>query len=94
MTAPCQRWFAQGWLAVSQIKVFIALKALALGIVWFMGRSQVTGAPVNLKLFRERLQWSAVTAVLLGRRKPRSLTKSRLTPLLLVYSFYAKASFM
>ncbi len=47
--------FSQGWLAVSQLEVFIALQALALGIVWYMGRSQVTGALVNLRLFRERL---------------------------------------
>ncbi len=53
--ASAQPRFALGWFAVSQIEVFIAVQALALGIVWFMGRSQVTGALVNLQLFRERL---------------------------------------
>lgn len=47
--------FIHGWHAVSQIEVFIAIQALALGIVWFMGRSQVTGAQINLRLFRDRL---------------------------------------
>ena len=47
--------FTQGWASVSQLEVFIALQGLALGIVWFMGRSQVTGALVNLRLFRDRL---------------------------------------
>jgi Prolipoprotein diacylglyceryl transferase len=47
--------FAQGWASVSQLEVFIALQLLAVGIVWFMGRSQVTGALVNLRLFRDRL---------------------------------------
>lgn len=53
--ASTQPRFSLGWVAVSQIEVFIAIQALALGIVWFMGRSQVTGALVNLRLFRERL---------------------------------------
>jgi prolipoprotein diacylglyceryltransferase len=53
--ASTQPRFALGWSTVSQLEVFIAVQALALGIVWFMGRSQVTGALVNLRLFRERL---------------------------------------
>jgi len=47
--------FVHGWQAISQIEVFIGIQALALGIVWFMGRSTVTGALVNLRLFRERM---------------------------------------
>ncbi len=53
--AAVQPRFATGWANLGQLEVFIALQALALGIVWFMGRSQVTGALVNLRLFRERL---------------------------------------
>ena len=48
-------YFTYGWAAVSQIEVFLSIQLLALGIIWFMGRSQVTGALVELRLFRERL---------------------------------------
>ena len=46
---------AAGWASLGRVDVLIAIQCLAVGIVWFMGRSQVTGALVNLRLFRERL---------------------------------------
>ncbi len=44
-----------GWASLGRVDVLIAIQGLAAGIVWFMGRSQVTGALVNLRLYRERL---------------------------------------
>ena len=43
-----------GWASLARTEVVVAIQVLTVGIVWFMGRSQVTGALVNLRLFRER----------------------------------------
>jgi prolipoprotein diacylglyceryltransferase len=50
-----QPHFHLGWASVNRLEVFAALQGLAVSIVWFMGRSQVTGARISLRLFRDRL---------------------------------------
>lgn len=47
--------FADGWAGLARIDVLLALQALAISIVLFMGRSQVTGARVHMQLYRDRL---------------------------------------
>lgn len=47
--------FLRAWSVFSQLPVIVALQLLAALIVWYMGRSTVTGATVQLQLFREKL---------------------------------------
>jgi hypothetical protein len=45
----------RGFEALVRIDVLLALQMLFVGIVWFMGRSTVTGAHLQMRLFRDRL---------------------------------------
>ena len=47
--------FIRAWNAVTRLPVVVAIQLLAVLIIWYMGRSTVTGATVQLQLFREKL---------------------------------------
>lgn len=47
--------FTRAWEAFAQLPVVVALQVLVVLIVWYMGRSTVTGSSVTLKLIREKM---------------------------------------